>query len=269
MQLSISTDYRIGTGSAEPFLYQIADAGFTHIHWCQEWCTDYIYTTTEINAIQKQLNSCNLKMLDLHASTGKIANWGSTDENTCKAGIELMKNRLDMTSELGGDSVIVHLPPHFSVNGDAHLIREATYRSLDEIIPYAAKLGIRMALENMASDNTDDIEFLFNKYGTNILGLCYDSGHGNISGNGLDRLDNLKQHLIATHLHDNYGKSDQHRPPFTGIVDWPSLTSIIAASPYAKPLTLEVTAKPDEDDKTFLQTVYEAGRRLTEMVNNN
>ncbi|MEI6519569.1 MAG: sugar phosphate isomerase/epimerase family protein [bacterium] len=265
MQLSISTDYRIGTGSVEPYLRRITDVGFTHIHWCQEWCTDYLYSTGEIRDISAQLKECNLQMLDLHASTGNTANWGSSKENTRQSGVTLMKNRLDMTAELGGDAVIVHLPPGFFVEGKDKIIRESTYRSLDEIIPYAAKLNVRMALENMAKDYTDNIKLLLEKYGTDVLGICYDSGHGNISGDGLDRLENLKQHLIATHLHDNDGNTDQHRIPFTGTVD----ISIIAASPYNKPLTLEVTARQNEEDTAFLKTAYEAGTRLTKMAQNS
>jgi sugar phosphate isomerase/epimerase len=268
MQLSISTDYRIGTGGAELYLRRIADAGFTHIHWCQEWCTDYLYSPDEICEIKAQLKACNLLLSDLHSSICENGNWGSPNENIREAGIDLMKNRLEMTAELGGDAVIVHLPYGFFYDREFP-VRNAAYYSLDEIIPYAAKLGIRIALENMPVDNTYDIESLFSKYGLLVLGLCYDSGHGNISGGGLDRLDTLKQYLVATHLHDNDGNTDQHRIPFTGTVDWPRLTSIIAASPYNKPLTLEVTARPNEEDTAFLKTAYEAGRRLSEMVEKN
>jgi sugar phosphate isomerase/epimerase len=266
MQLSISTDYRIGTGSAECYLRMIADAGFTHVHWCQEWCTDYIYSADEIRQIKGQLQSCGLRMLDLHASTGKTANWGSTDEDTRVAGVVLIKNRLEMTAELGGGSAIVHLPPGFFADGNGESIRSATYRSLDEIIPYAAKLSIQIALENMALDYTDNIKQLLKKYRTAVLGICYDSGHGNINGKGLEWLESMKEYLIATHLHDNDGKTDQHRIPFTGTTDWHRLTSIIASSLYNKPLTLEVTAGNDESDTDFLQAAYKAGEQLHQMI---
>ena len=45
---------------------------------------------------------------------------------------------------------------------------------------------------------------------------------------GLDWLDKLKGRLSSIHLHDNDGRSDQHRIPFTGTVDWPRLAGLIA-----------------------------------------
>jgi hypothetical protein len=37
MELSINTDYLTDKLSPEPCLRRIADAGFTHIHWCHHW----------------------------------------------------------------------------------------------------------------------------------------------------------------------------------------------------------------------------------------
>ena len=40
--LSITSDYFQSAGDALPYLQRIAEAGFTHVHWCHEWATDYI-----------------------------------------------------------------------------------------------------------------------------------------------------------------------------------------------------------------------------------
>ena len=50
--LSITTDYLKDTGDPEPYLKKISAAGFTHIHWCHEWDTDFIYSESEINKMQ-------------------------------------------------------------------------------------------------------------------------------------------------------------------------------------------------------------------------
>ncbi|HEX2951514.1 MAG TPA: sugar phosphate isomerase/epimerase family protein [Armatimonadota bacterium] len=265
--LSISTDYRGSHGDAAPALHAIADAGFTHIHWCHEWNTDYRYSDDEIRQICVLLQTYGLRLSDLHASSGATANWGSLQEDTRRAGVALIVNRILMTATLGGDAIVIHLPDELSLQDKRAMVRDAIYHSIDELLPVLRTHGIRMALENaLGWDNTGIITDILETYRSEFLGLCYDAGHGNIIGNGCAHLDALKSYLIVTHLHDNNGIDDQHRIPFTGTIDWTRLTELIAASPYSKPLTLEVTAHPEETDVEFLTAAFTAGSRLTDMV---
>jgi len=264
--LSLSTDYRSSHGDFTKYLRAISEAGFTHIHWCQEWDTDYLYTDSEMLAIGASLQQFGLCLSDLHATSGREVNWGAPLESSRCAGVALLENRLHMTAHLGGDALIIHLPDGFGAHPFNGAVRKATYQSLDELVSQVRATGVRLALENMARDNFDAITELLSAYGPEIIGICYDAGHGNVAGNGLLRLDVVKEHLLAVHLHDNDGTADQHRLPFTGTVDWTRLTAIIAASPYRKPLTLEVTARPEEEDGAFLAAAYEAGQRLMAMV---
>jgi len=104
--------------------------------------------------------------------------------------------------------------------------------------------------------------------------LCYDSGHGNqppddsSTAIGLDDLDGMKDRLIALHLHDNDGHSDQHRLPFTGTVDWPRLCRIISESSYTGCVSMESNVHQEEtkDPKEFLRRALAAGERLARMI---
>ena len=49
MALSITTDYAKDTGDPSPYLKRIADAGFSHIHWCHHWSTDFISPKEKIS----------------------------------------------------------------------------------------------------------------------------------------------------------------------------------------------------------------------------
>ncbi len=40
--LSVTTDYITSSGDPSPWLQQAAEAGFSHIHWCHQWCTDFL-----------------------------------------------------------------------------------------------------------------------------------------------------------------------------------------------------------------------------------
>jgi hypothetical protein len=46
--LSITTDYRASSGCPKDILEEISEYGFSHIHWCHQWNTDFLYSKYEI-----------------------------------------------------------------------------------------------------------------------------------------------------------------------------------------------------------------------------
>lgn len=256
MKLSITTDYATSTGDPEPYLGRIADAGFSHVHWCHQWNTDFLYSRWEIEHSEKCLKNHGLKLLDLHASHGQEKSWTSAREWERLAGVELVQNRIEMAAQLGGDVVIIHIP--------AQPGNDPLRKSLDELEPCARERGVRIAVENGAFEA---IRQVLQEYDPDYLGLCYDSGHGN-QGAGLDRLDELKDRLISVHLHDNDGVGDLHQLPFSGTVDWSRLARIMAESAYTKPVSMESAMRNSgiEDEEVFLTQAFEAGTRLSRMI---
>jgi sugar phosphate isomerase/epimerase len=265
--LSITSDYVESTGDPQPYLERIAAAGFTHLHWCHHWNTDFLYSDHEIRQIERWLAEYNLRVLNLHASQGREKYWCSFLDYQRRAGVELVQNRLRMAAQLGADVVIIHVPSSAGEEVRAELLGPVR-QSLDEVLPFAKSLGVRLAVENMETDDFGMLTTLLNEYDTDVLGLCYDSGHGNIDGRGLDNLEKVSNRLIALHLHDNDGLNDQHKIPFTGTVDWERLARIIAASPYDKCLNLEVIIANSgyKDEAEFLRQSHAAGEKLAGMV---
>ncbi len=256
--LSITTDYaKVDKGDPSPYLRRIADAGFTHIHWCHHWNTDFAYTRPEIEQIGTWLVEYGLTLLDLHASVGPEKNWFSPKEYERQAGVELVKNRIEMAARLGSDVIIMHYPKEPR--------NKPVRRSLDELEGFARQHSVRIALEN---GSFDAVEPLLADYAPDYVGLCYDCGHGNLAPDGLDRLDRIKDRLISVHLHDNDGASDQHNLIFSGTVDWPRLAHILAGSAYRKPISSEsnMGCAGITDETVFLAKAFDAGVRLSEMV---
>jgi sugar phosphate isomerase/epimerase len=256
-QLSLTTDYAADTGDPSPCLRAIAEHGFTHVHWCHHWNTDFVYARPEVDQIKRWLDEYGLKVLDLHGSSGREKSWASPVEWARLAGVELVRNRIDMVSRLGGDVVIMHLPAD---PGSAPLMR-----SLDELRGYAVARGVCIALEN---GSFDAIEHVLSVHGPEYVGLCYDSGHGNHIPDGLERLDAVKSRLISVHLHDNDGTEDLHNPLFSGTLDWIALARILSESAYKKPVSMEVTMGLSgiEDEEEFLMTAFRTGRQFTKMI---
>ena len=269
LQLSITTDYFKDTGNPEPYLKKISEAGFTHVHWCHEWNTDFIYSESEINKIITWLEKYNLKVLDLHASEGKENNWLSKDESCRTAGVELIKNRIYMANKLSCEVIILHFKREPSNKSEKQEYWDILHKSLNKLKPYAQKHNVKIALENYSNEDYKEIKKLFSEYDSNFLGLCYDSGHGNI-GNGLKNFEKLKDRLISIHLHDNDGKTDQHKLLFSGTIDWNKLAKILAKSSYKKCISMEIRTINSNisNEAIFLSKAYATGLKFSKLIEN-
>jgi sugar phosphate isomerase/epimerase len=268
-KLAINTDYSDDNENPEVYLKEISEAGFTHVHWCHEWNTDYIYSESEINEIISSLKKYNLEVLDLHASEGKKVNWISEDESLRAAGIELVKNRIYMANKLSCEAIVLHFKREPKNESVKQKYWDILHKSLNELKPYAQEHNIKIALENYKQEHSHEIEKLFLEYDSDFLGFCYDSGHGNI-GDGLATLEKLKDRLIVIHLHDNDGETDQHKLIFSGTLDWDELAKILAESSYKKCINIEVEMKNSGilDKETFLSKAYATGMEFSELVEN-
>lgn len=265
MELSMATDYSSDTGNAEPSLRRIAAAGFNHIQWIHHWRHDFIYTEPEIQHIAGLMKELHLSLYDIHAPAGAEKNWFSDVEYQRLAGVEIIKNRVDMCRTLGGSVIVTHIPELIPENlGSWRQLK----KSLDELEEFCVDRAVRIAVENRPFDEFNGIEELLSRYDPEYIGLCYDSGHGNIGGKGLGHLDSVKERLISVHLHDNNGIADQHRPIFTGTLDWEELARLIVESPYRGFLTFETEMRFSGfgDENLFLERIYDDGLRLLKMV---
>ncbi len=264
--LSIATDYVVDYGCPEPYLRRIADAGFSHVHWCHHWCHDFIYEECELEQLGKWLDALGLKILDMHASLGGEKNWASPREYERVAGENLVRNRLEMAARFGTDVIVMHTGREPVGEDEKKRFWEQLRKSLDKLAPDAGRLGVRIAIEN-GEDRV--IDRLLEEYPPEYVGICYDSGHGNQGKEGsLGWLEKNKDRLISMHLHDNDGESDLHKIPFTGTIDWERLARIVAESSYDKCMNLECLKGRSgiEDEAEFLAASFEAGMKFSEMV---
>ena len=290
MKIAINTDYCGGVGNPVPRLKAIAEAGFTHLHWCHHWNTDFFYTAPELRTIKQALQDFGLTLLDIHGSDGQEKCWYSTDETVRQAGLLLVRNRMEMFAELGGiGSLMMHIPAWRSnwtaeqvAQNQVEARTEALYRSLDELFPYCEKYNCPIAVENHASDTFEAINRLMKKYDTKWLGITYDSGHGNIrEGRGLELLEPVKDRLMALHLNDNDHSGDLHQPAFYGNVDWQKVAELLDASGYQREMLsfelsmrytpfmnqeLHIVDQTLESQQAFLKDAYERGCKVARLT---
>ena len=265
--LSMTSSFRSETDCPRPDLEKIAQAGFSHVHWCHEWYSGHFYTDQEVEQIGQWLRQYGLRVRDMHCAESEQGNWGSPRQDARRIGMRLVVNRMDMLARLGGQVLIMHVPAE-PPETDAAANRafwEALRRSLDELKPLSKERGIRLAVENGAYATLDKVLSICSR---DYVGVCYDSGHGNLEPGGLDWLAAVKDRLISVHLHDNDGKADLHKIPFTGTVDFDRVCRLIAESPYTDGVQTEAGMgnMGIDSEQEFLRRAFGACRKLQDMI---
>ena len=83
--------------------------------------------------------------------------------------------------------------------------------------------------------------------GTDV-GICLDFGHAQIDGDVVEAVETVSEHLIATHVHDNRGRTDDHLVPFEGTIDWPAALTAVRKVGYEGALMFELAAHGSPKD---------------------
>jgi sugar phosphate isomerase/epimerase len=218
-----------------------------------------------MNAGRCLLERYGLGLTDLHGSDGIERRWTATEEDRRRAGVELVRNRMELTAALGGDVIVMHIEPHA---GDApwdEIYWRQLFRSLDELRSVSKENGVRVAVELGQCDALDKV---LANYEPEFVGFCYDTGHGNRRPDGPGWLEKHLDRLLSIHLQDNDKSGDQHRIPVHGSVDWPRVMGLVARSSYRKWVSLECSMEnePYADEAQFLRAAFRAAVRLAEML---
>jgi sugar phosphate isomerase/epimerase len=305
--IALATDYNgesKNTGRIKETLARIARAGFSHVHWGHEWSGDYSYSVYEMFQIKEWLGELGLGVKGIHATDGvkrrgpEMYRYLWTEQNTRSytaeneynrlAGVELIKNRVDLAHELETREIVLHMQlPYKSFEKDGGY-KERYYtqvcRSFDELEPYCKARHIRICVENLMGTPIEhqlyEFKLIFERYDRDFLGLCFDTGHANVvCPDKLELARLYADRLFSVHIHDNHGlispgcwedgpkmsACDEHILPFEGTFDWEGFAQILAASPYEAPYLLESQCNGGDED-AFLRKAIKAGERFAGMV---
>jgi len=247
---------------------------------------EYLYSGKEMRQLADLLSKLGMRVRDVHGTHGKDPRgpqglcW-STDEGDRRAGVQLIRNRIDLTEALGGSVLTLHVS-----SAPTAAKMTAIRRTMQEAARYARQRGVRIALENMHYPsylNHEVIRTLLTEFDSEIIGVCFDTGHGNCLPNGLDFAREFNDRIIAVHLNDNLGAvnnnatdedasaGDRHMLLYSGTVNWAAVADVLCNSSYftveCGPVNMEVGHRrhPEITDvNVFLDRAYETGMRFAE-----
>lgn len=241
-------------------LSQVRAAGFTHVNWNPDAGYSYVYAPSEMAFIAGMLDEAGLRAWCVHGSHGKngvtenCAPYAETRKDFLsphewqrQAGLDLVRNRLVFCQKIGAPTLVMHVDldePTLCDPTEHAAFYERLHRSFDDLAEDCVRTGVRIAVENLTAApmerTLEMFGILFDRHPSEVVGLCYDCGHAELSEPGGFRiLEAHGERLIATHLHDNRSVRDDHLLPGDGKINWDRMIELIARTPYIPPLTFE------------------------------
>ena len=188
---------------------------------------------------------------------------------------------------LGCPYIVIHGFKLARFLGEEELEWQETAKFIDSIAPLAKEMGITICIENLydgigghlvegpccnAKKAAERIDYFNDKYGAEVLGFCFDTGHANIVGIDFERfITTLGSRLKVLHMHDNDGISDLHQIPFTftktrenlASTDWDGFIRGLRSIGFDKVLSFEtapvLTSFPEEMRGEVLRFIAKIG----------
>ena len=146
----------------------------------------------------------------------------------------MMYRSLEASAMLGAPCAVCH--PLQSEKRET--LVDETVRVFAPLEAEAKKLGITLAMENMFFTNPEQLAEIADRLN---CGICWDIGHANLGGFSQSHaLRLLGKRIKVLHLHDNYGKADNHNAPYFGNINWPEFVSLLEEIGYEGTFNYEV-----------------------------
>lgn len=185
------------------------------------------------------------------------ANVAAADDERRESDIATVKRHIELSSRMGIEVGVIHpggdQPERFS--GEL-AERERRVQSFRELADYAAEYNFSIAIENMTDGarnrnsavgqrrygaTIEELHTLIDAIDRPNVGICLDVGHAWVQG--IPMAEGVRQcgeRLIATHIQDNDGKSDQHLAPTRGSIDWQAGIAALREIGYDGLFNLEI-----------------------------
>lgn len=195
---------------------------------------------------------------------------------------------------LGCSYIVIHGFKLVRYLGSEEAEWKETAKFIDSIAPMAKEYGITICIENLyngvaghlvegpgcdARKAVERIDYFNEKYGAEVLGFCFDTGHANLVGIDFEKfITTLGHRLKVLHIHDNDGVGDLHQVPFTFTktrenkpsTDWEGFIRGLKQIHFDKVLSFEtapvLNSFPDEMKQDALEFIVKIGQYFADRI---
>jgi sugar phosphate isomerase/epimerase len=158
--------------------------------------------------------------------------------------VSVAQNSVQRAALVGAKCVVIHPSGGHISPEERDARRQALLSSLEALVPFAERVGIRLALENMlpqhVGDSAAEVLSIVEQFDSAWLGVCFDTGHAHLNPGGmLAAFKVLYDRIITFHVQDNDGNHDRHLQPPYGTIDWAALACVCRGDDFDFPLSIE------------------------------
>ncbi len=236
-------------------LVELAEMGQHEVVLTESILRDMTSDFSVIATYQKLMADTGMRFCDAHAPFSPKDDLNCPYPELRPMMIERQKQAIQVAASFGVKTITIHIGNNFEKDVTVDQYEANLFDSLEKLLPTAEKFGVTIAIENIWSPQTTGPRILaaIRRFPTEALGVCYDTGHANLTtgrhpekGNatfdyfhecGLEPeyndhlLEDLLPHVVNCHLHDNHGWWDEHLPPGFGDVDWEHVIPLLKSAP--------------------------------------
>ena len=291
-QFGISTHLYHAQRLSREHLLEIAAHGFECVEvYATRTHFDY-HNASAIGDLQGWLADAGLELRSIHAPTADSFTGGrwsgslslaSTDAAVRAHTVSETEAALHVARRLPVPVLVAHLGITRFQRGDTQVApysgavgadprvrpagdsRAAAKRSIEELLKTAEPLGVQIAVEVIPNELSRAGSIAhFVEHDLEGVGICLDFGHAHLDGDVIDAVEAVSEHVIATHVHDNRGRSDDHLLPFDGTIDWAGTLLAMQKIGYDGPFMFEVV--PNGSTRDTLARARKAREQMERLL---
>ncbi|MGD9895923.1 MAG: sugar phosphate isomerase/epimerase family protein [Candidatus Methylacidiphilaceae bacterium] len=260
MEIGLSTGVFYSKPARE-VLPLIARAGFSSI---ELWTGDPAFRTpfdwrnpTEVKDIQIILSRLDLAVASFHAPSTREVDPSVSDPALRESAVALLIQAIRAAAVLRARILVLHgsASELAQVPEGARAARLTALRDSLSVLHQAARSeGIALAVEtllpHLLTADPNVLLELVAPYPKQEVGICFDTGHCFLWRSwpleSLYRL--LASRVIALHVNDNRGTTDDHLPPGEGKIGWRRWLAALRRSAFSGVFLLEAVLPQDTPD---------------------
>jgi sugar phosphate isomerase/epimerase len=203
-----------------------------------------------------------------HGQWGDVFSTAIADEERRGKALAEAQAALAVARTVPFRCLVVHLGvPDAMKPGAGDNSRESARRSVEALYEMATRAGVTLAIEvipNVLSTPEAMVSLIENDLDGLKVGICIDVGHAHLMDNVGDAIECCSGHIVASHLHDNRQKTDDHLVPGEGSIDWPATVMSLQKVGYDGAWMFEIanTSSP----KAVLEKAEKARRKFESLL---
>lgn len=205
-------------------------------------------TNKELENAKLALTTNNIDKISLHGACFDLAPT-SMDPKIVAVTTERLKQSLSIARYLGAKTIVFHSGYNSQIGFDSYREKfiEKQIEYWKDFIQDNEINDITIALENTYEENPLILKQIYDGVNSKFFKSCIDTGHVNVySDYSLTHwIDTLETYLHHFHLHNNYGKTDEHLGLLKGTLDFNKFFNEIFKLNKPLSLTLEIFNEKD------------------------